>query len=130
MQAETGAEISQELLNIADYGVAEVEFRPWGYFEVLRCGIGFKVKKLHVYPQSSLSLQRHRFRAEHWVVVRGEAEVICGAEKFRLPVNSSTFIPAGMIHQLANPAASEPLEIIEVQTGSYIGEDDIERLIP
>ena len=101
-------------------------FRPWGSYDCIDCGPRFKVKRLVVKPGARLSLQKHRHRAEHWVVVSGEAEVICEAREFRLAENESTYIPPGAIHRLANPG-SVPLELIEVQSGDYLGEDDIER---
>lgn len=100
--------------------------RPWGSFEVLEEGKNFKVKKIIVKPKSSLSLQMHNFRSEHWIVVKGVAEVVCGEEKFKLDQNHSTFIPIKTKHRLENQG-SEDLEIIEVQTGNYLGEDDIIR---
>lgn len=101
--------------------------RPWGWYESLARGPSFLVKRIEVRPGASLSLQRHRHRAEHWVVVRGRASVVCEDRRFELLPNQSTFIPQGAAHRLANPG-DEPLEIVEVQSGSYIGEDDIERL--
>jgi len=100
--------------------------RPWGHFDLLHAGPGFIVKSLVVNPGAALSLQLHRKRAEHWVVVRGTATVTRGEEQFRLEANQSTYIPLGVKHRLEN-AGSVPLEIIEVQSGTYIGEDDIER---
>lgn len=87
----------------------------------------FKVKRIQVSPGSSLSLQRHSKRAEHWIVVKGTAKVICGDKVLILKENQSTFIPLGENHRLSNPS-SEPLEIIEVQSGRYLGEDDIIRI--
>jgi mannose-1-phosphate guanylyltransferase/mannose-6-phosphate isomerase len=101
-------------------------FRPWGWFETMDMGPGFKVKRIAVKPGQRLSLQSHRHRAEHWVVVSGEAEVVRGDEVIRLVANQSTYIPAGTRHRLANAADSE-LQIIEVQSGGYLGEDDILR---
>lgn len=100
--------------------------RPWGWYEVLDKGLNFKVKKIYVNPGASLSLQKHMFRAEHWIVVQGEAQVTCGSVKLLLHKNQSTFIPLGEIHRLANPG-KEPLELIEIQTGSSLNEDDIIR---
>ncbi len=100
--------------------------RPWGSYDSLETGPGFQVKRLTVLPRARLSLQKHRHRAEHWVVVSGEARVTCGDQEFTLQSRGSTFIPAGTVHRLENPG-SEMLEVIEVQTGSYLGEDDIER---
>jgi mannose-1-phosphate guanylyltransferase/mannose-1-phosphate guanylyltransferase/mannose-6-phosphate isomerase len=101
-------------------------YRPWGSFRGVDAGAGFQVKRLTVAPRSRLSLQRHRYRAEHWVVVEGEAEVTCDDRVFRLKPNQSTYIPQGAIHRLANPGEG-PLHVIEVQSGSYLGEDDNER---
>ena len=100
--------------------------RKWGTYTVLQQGAGYKVKKIIVNPQASLSLQLHHHRSEHWVVVSGVADVINGHKTLRIHENESTFIPAGTRHQLLNPTA-QPLEIIEVQTGDYLEEDDILR---
>ena len=101
--------------------------RPWGCFESIDRGDRFQVKRIVVAPGASLSLQLHQHRAEHWVVVRGVAEVTCGDKTFRLGEDESTYVPLGAPHRLANPG-SKPLEIIEVQSGDYLGEDDIVRL--
>lgn len=101
--------------------------RPWGWYDTIDVGDRFKVKRIQVNPGSSLSLQRHTKRAEHWIVVKGSAKVTCGDKVLILNENESTFIPLGENHRLSNPS-SEPLEIIEVQSGSYFGEDDIIRL--
>ena len=101
--------------------------RPWGWYDSIDEGERFKVKRIQVKPGSSLSLQKHHRRAEHWVVVKGTAEVICGDKTITLTENQSTYIPLGEVHRLSNPG-SIPLEIIEVQSGSYLGEDDIVRL--
>jgi mannose-1-phosphate guanylyltransferase/mannose-6-phosphate isomerase len=101
-------------------------YRPWGYYETVDAGERFQVKRLMVKAGHGLSLQLHRKRAEHWVVVRGTAKVTRGEEQFQLEPNQSTYIPLGIKHRLEN-AGSVPLEIIEVQSGTYIGEDDIER---
>lgn len=100
--------------------------RPWGAYEGLDAGDGFLVKRITVNPGASLSLQRHQHRAEHWVVVRGIAEVVCGNVTEELEANQSIYIPIGEKHRLVNPG-TEHLEIIEVQTGAYLAEDDIER---
>ena len=100
--------------------------RPWGTYEVLESGPSFQVKHLTLKPGASISLQRHQHRAEHWVVVRGTAAVVRGDESYELTENQSTYVPQGVKHRLSNPGDA-PLEIIEVQTGSYLGEDDIER---
>ena len=101
-------------------------WRPWGYYETVDAGSRFQVKRLMVKPGHALSLQRHAKRAEHWVVVAGRARVTRGEEVFTLEENQSTFIPVGTRHRLANDGP-EPLFIVEVQSGSYVGEDDIER---
>jgi mannose-1-phosphate guanylyltransferase/mannose-6-phosphate isomerase len=101
--------------------------RPWGYYESIDMGERFQVKRIVVIPGGVLSLQKHRHRAEHWVVVRGTAEVTIGEDKRAVHENESIFIPIGTVHRLANQGKI-PLELIEVQTGSYLGEDDIVRL--
>ena len=101
-------------------------FRPWGSYDSLENGPRFQVKRLKVKPGATLSLQLHHHRAEHWVVVAGTARVTRGDEVFLLEENQSTYIPVGMKHRIENPG-SVPLEIIEVQSGSYLGEDDIVR---
>jgi mannose-1-phosphate guanylyltransferase/mannose-6-phosphate isomerase len=101
--------------------------RPWGHFESIDSGARFQVKRIVVDAGASLSLQLHQHRAEHWVVVRGMAEVTCGDQVFRLGEDESTYVPLGTPHRLSNPG-TEPLEIIEVQSGDYLGEDDIIRL--
>jgi mannose-1-phosphate guanylyltransferase/mannose-6-phosphate isomerase len=100
--------------------------RPWGWYDSIDEGPNFKVKRIMVKPGASLSLQKHHHRAEHWIVVKGQGEVTCDGEVTVLGPNESTFIPLGSIHRLANKE-SEPLEIIEVQSGGYLGEDDIVR---
>ena len=102
------------------------EQRPWGTYTVLEEGDRYKVKHVVVRPGAALSLQLHHHRSEHWVVVRGVAQATNGDQEYLLQPNQSTYIPAGTKHRLANPGA-EPLEIIEVQTGPYVGEDDIVR---
>jgi mannose-1-phosphate guanylyltransferase / mannose-6-phosphate isomerase len=101
-------------------------YRPWGYYESIDAGESFQVKRLMLKPGARLSLQLHRRRAEHWVVVSGEAKVTRGDEELRLGPNQSTYIPTGAKHRLEN-TGSEPLFVIEVQSGDYFGEDDIER---
>ena len=100
--------------------------RPWGYYESVDAGPGFQVKRLMIKPGHKLSLQLHHQRAEHWVVVAGTARVTRGDEVFDLQRNQSTYIPLGAKHRLEN-AGAEPLLIVEVQSGSYLGEDDIVR---
>lgn len=101
--------------------------RPWGTYDSLENGPRFQVKHIVVNPGASLSLQMHHHRAEHWIVVRGTAEVTCDDKTFILSENQSTYIPLGATHRLANPGKI-PLEVIEVQSGTYLGEDDIVRL--
>jgi mannose-1-phosphate guanylyltransferase/mannose-6-phosphate isomerase len=101
--------------------------RPWGYYESLDFGDRFQVKRIVVNSGGMLSLQKHRHRAEHWVVVRGTAEVTVGDKVSAVHENESVYIPSGSVHRLAN-RGKVPLELIEVQTGSYLGEDDIVRL--
>ncbi len=101
-------------------------FRPWGSYEGVDAGERFQVKRIVVKQGASLSLQMHHHRAEHWIVVKGTARVTRGNEQMLLSENQSTYIPLGVVHRLENPG-SIPLEIIEVQSGSYLGEDDIVR---
>jgi mannose-1-phosphate guanylyltransferase / mannose-6-phosphate isomerase len=100
--------------------------RPWGWYDSIDEGGRFKVKRIQVRPGASLSLQKHHHRAEHWIVVTGTAEITIGNKVITLTENQSTYIPLGEVHRLANRCAT-PLEIIEVQSGSYLGEDDIVR---
>lgn len=102
-------------------------FRPWGTYEVLEEGENFKVKKIEVYAGKKLSMQYHNHRSEHWVVIQGRALVCNGDDKISLGVNESTFISAGVNHRLENPC-DEKLTVIEVQSGKYVGEDDIVRI--
>lgn len=100
--------------------------RPWGWYDSIDEGGRFKVKRIQVNAKASLSLQKHDHRAEHWIVVKGTAEITNGNEVLTLTENQSTYIPLGAVHRLANPG-NIPLEIIEVQSGIYLGEDDIVR---
>jgi mannose-1-phosphate guanylyltransferase/mannose-6-phosphate isomerase len=100
--------------------------RPWGWYDSVDAGGRFKVKRIQVKPKASLSLQMHHHRAEHWIVVKGTAEITNGDKVFLLTENQSTYIPLGEVHRLANPGTI-PLEIIEIQSGTYLGEDDIVR---
>lgn len=102
-------------------------FRPWGSYDSIDIEDSFQVKRISVNPKSKLSLQKHKYRAEHWVVVKGEAKVTCGDKVFNLIESQSTYIPAGEVHRLEN-TGNQALEIIEIQTGSYLGEDDIIRI--
>jgi mannose-1-phosphate guanylyltransferase/mannose-6-phosphate isomerase len=101
--------------------------RPWGWYDSVDSGERFQVKRIVVKPGASLSLQKHHHRAEHWIVVSGTAEVTRGKETFLLSENQSTYIPIGEVHRLRNPGEFN-LEMIEVQSGAYLGEDDILRL--
>ena len=102
-------------------------FRPWGSYDSIYRGSGFLVKRITVLPGEKLSLQMHHHRAEHWVVVSGTALIRIGEKESIITENQSVYIPIGVIHSLENPG-DLPLEIIEVQSGSYLGEDDIVRL--
>ena len=101
-------------------------YRPWGKYDSIDFGDRYQVKRITVKPGAQLSLQKHHHRAEHWIVVSGTAEVRCGEQTLLLSENQSTYIPLGEVHQLKNPGKL-PLELIEVQSGSYLGEDDIVR---
>lgn len=101
-------------------------YRPWGYYDCVDCGERHKTKRIVVNPSAKLSLQMHHHRAEHWIVVKGTARVTKGDEVIMLSENESTYIPVGTLHRLENPGVI-PLEMIEVQSGSYLGEDDIVR---
>jgi mannose-1-phosphate guanylyltransferase / mannose-6-phosphate isomerase len=102
-------------------------YRPWGYYQDVDLAARYRVKRIVVKPGSKLSLQKHFHRSEHWVVVKGTAEVTVGNDVRSVHENESIYIPIGSIHRLANPGKI-PLELIEVQVGSYVGEDDIVRL--
>jgi mannose-1-phosphate guanylyltransferase/mannose-6-phosphate isomerase len=101
-------------------------FRPWGSYDSVDTGARFQVKRIIVKPGAALSLQMHYHRAEHWIVVSGTAKVTKGTETLLLSENESTYIPLGTTHRLENPGRVD-LEMIEVQSGSYLGEDDIVR---
>jgi mannose-1-phosphate guanylyltransferase len=101
-------------------------YRPWGKYDSIDIGDRYQVKRITVKPGAKLSVQMHHHRAEHWVVVSGTAKVTNGEKTFILSENESTYIPVGVIHALENPG-KVPLEMIEVQSGSYLGEDDIVR---
>lgn len=111
MEADTGAVIR----------------RPWGSYRSVDVGPHHQVKRIIVEPGHRLSLQRHQHRDEHWVVVQGRANIVCGEESRVLHENESVFIPVGSLHRLENPG-STPLHLVEVQVGDYLGEDDIERI--
>jgi mannose-1-phosphate guanylyltransferase / mannose-6-phosphate isomerase len=122
-------EITQTLAaqNSELYRTHRTVYRPWGTYTVLEEGPGYKIKRIEVYPKGRLSLQYHHQRSEHWVVLSGRAQVTRGEEIVTLQANESTFIPLETAHRLENPW-TEPTVIIEVQNGSYLGEDDIVRL--
>ncbi|MGA0588029.1 mannose-1-phosphate guanylyltransferase/mannose-6-phosphate isomerase [Dyella sp. KRB-257] len=110
----------------SEHSLHRVVRRPWGSYDSLEAADRFQVKRIVVKPGASLSLQKHHHRAEHWIVVSGTAEVTCDEKVFLLGENQSTYIPLGSVHRLRNPG-KVPLELIEVQSGSYLGEDDIVR---
>ncbi len=110
----------------SEYQTHKEVYRPWGKFECIDAGGRFQVKHITVNPGARLSVQLHHHRAEHWVVVSGTARVTRGDEVFFVTENESTYIPIGVIHALENPGKL-PLEMIEVQSGAYLGEDDIVR---
>lgn len=131
----TSRKSSQDVKNIVmrlnekhrDEGVLHRKVvRPWGWYDTIDIGERFKVKRIQVNPGASLSLQKHAQRAEHWVVVKGTAEIVCGGNVVTLQENESTYIPLGERHRLSNPS-NQVLEIIEIQSGNYLGEDDIVR---
>jgi mannose-1-phosphate guanylyltransferase / mannose-6-phosphate isomerase len=109
-----------------EHAMHRLVHRPWGWYDSIDAGARFQVKRIVVKPGASLSLQMHHHRAEHWIVVSGTAEVTCGDKRILLSENQGTYIPLGEKHRLANPG-KVPLEMIEVQSGSYLGEDDIVR---
>ena len=119
--------VSQIKKNTQLHNIHLTGHRPWGTYTVLEESDGYKIKRIEVKPGERLSLQRHKHRNEHWVVVSGQATVTINDKTFTLKQNESTYIKAGDVHRLLNDA-SEPLVIIEAQVGSYTGEDDIERL--
>ena len=109
-----------------EYTMHRKVHRPWGWYDSVDEGDRFKVKRIQIKPGASLSLQQHQHRAEHCIVVKGTAEIINGDKQFTLQENQSTYIALGEVHRLTNPG-TVPLEIIEVQSGGYLGEDDILR---
>jgi mannose-1-phosphate guanylyltransferase/mannose-6-phosphate isomerase len=112
--------------NRSEHLFHRIVHRPWGSYDSLEARDRFQVKRIVVKPGASLSLQKHHHRAEHWIVVSGTAEVTCDDRVFLLGENQSTYIPLGSVHRLRNPG-KVPVELIEVQSGSYLGEDDIVR---
>ncbi len=131
MPRDRAQEVKSIVEKLKKSGRSEVDlhprvYRPWGTYETVDKGDRFQVKRIIVYPGQKLSLQAHRHRAEHWIVVNGTAKVTRGEDEFLLNTNESTYIPAGTRHRLENPG-SAPLELVEVQSGEYLGEDDITR---
>ena len=104
-------------------------YRPWGYYQGVDAGPRYQVKRIVVKPGGQLSLQKHHHRAEHWVVVKGTAQVMVNDDTRTVHENESVYVPIGSVHRLANPGKI-PLELIEVQVGSYLGEDDISERRP
>ncbi len=127
-QAQRVKEIAEQLKreNRPEYFGHVKVHRPWGSYQTVDISDRFQVKRITVKPGATLSLQMHHHRAEHWVVVRGTARVVCGDQEIMLSENQSTYIPLGTKHRLENPGII-PLELIEIQSGSYLGEDDIVR---
>ena len=124
-------DIKRVVSSLKDSGVVQAEtfpkdHRPWGYFESLVIGERFQVKRIHVLPGAALSLQSHRHRSEHWIVVEGTARVTVDGNISLLTEGQSIHIPLGAMHRMQNPG-TVPMELIEVQTGDYLGEDDIIR---
>ena len=124
-------DVKQAVATLKAKGTVQAEtlprdFRPWGWFESLVVGGRFQVKRIHVHPGAALSLQSHRHRSEHWIVVQGTARVTIDDEVKLVGENQSVYIPLGAVHRMENPG-QEPMVLIEVQTGSYLGEDDIIR---
>jgi mannose-1-phosphate guanylyltransferase/mannose-6-phosphate isomerase len=111
----------------SEYENHYIQHKPWGSFEIIKTSAGYKIKRIVVKPNCQLSMQKHEQRTEHWVVISGKAEVQCNEKTFILEQNQSTFIPLNAAHRLKN-ASNEPLVMIEIQTGSYLEEDDIIRL--
>ncbi|HHY51566.1 MAG TPA: cupin domain-containing protein, partial [Alphaproteobacteria bacterium] len=125
-----GAMVKALKANPATAALTEIHrtaYRPWGGYSSILSGDRFQVKRLFVKPGKRLSLQKHHHRAEHWIVVRGTAEVTRDGEVIMFSENESIYLPLGCTHRLANPGKIM-LELIEVQTGSYLGEDDIVRI--
>ena len=131
LKKEKNQDVKKSIEKLRDKKIEQADsflndFRPWGNFEIISKGKNFLVKKIFVNPKSRLSLQSHKFRSEHWVVVKGKAKVTLDNETFYLSENESTYVNTGVVHRLENDKNDE-LIIIEVQTGSYLGEDDILR---
>ena len=132
MDADHAQEAKKIVARLAEEGRSEATnhrqmFRPWGSYDCIGSGERFQVKRIVVKEGAKLSLQMHHHRAEHWVVVSGTARVTNGDKQYLLSENQSTYIPIGEVHSLENPGKI-PLELIEIQSGGYLGEDDIVRL--
>ncbi len=127
MPEETSAQEPIDVTSVRRARNPQREDRPWGSYEVLTRGPGFQVKRLSVKPECRLSYQWHRHRAETWTVARGIAKVTINGEDQMLGPSQSVHVPRTHKHRIENPSSVEPLEIIEVQTGDYLGEDDIVR---
>jgi len=126
-----GEEVKKAVAALKARGAIQAEtfprdHRPWGWFESLAVGNRFQVKRIHVHPGAALSLQSHHHRAEHWIVVEGTARITIDDSVELISENQSVYIPLGAKHRLENPGKL-PLTLIEVQTGAYLGEDDIIR---
>ena len=124
-------DVKRVVATLKEQGASQAEtlprdYRPWGWFESLVIGSRFQVKRIHVHPGGALSLQSHHHRSEHWIVVAGTARVTIGEEERLVSENESVYIPLGAVHRMENPG-KVPMVLIEVQTGSYLGEDDIIR---
>ena len=115
-----------KLKNINQAGIHPKDFRPWGWFESLKLGDCFQVKRIFIKPGAAISLQSHKYRSEHWIVVEGIAKVTIDDEIKLVNVGHSVYVPKGVIHRMENPGKS-PMVLIEVQIGTYLGEDDIKR---
>ncbi len=129
-EQQTGAQVTEQAPVTFQDGkpaTSRVE-RPWGWFESLASGAGYQVKRLHMLPQRRISLQWHRHRDELWVVARGTARVTIGEKSFTLGRGQSVAVARTVHHRIQNISTVEPLEIVEVQTGDYLGEDDIVRI--
>jgi len=126
-QAQQVKELVARLTGREELNHQREVYRPWGTYDSVDSGPNYQVKRISVNPGARLSLQRHQFRAEHWVVVQGQAKVHVGGQDHLLNANDSIYIPKGAVHCLANET-QEALHLVEVQSGSYLGEDDIERL--
>jgi len=126
-QAQQVKELVARLTGREELSHQREVYRPWGSYDSIDSGANYQVKRISVNPGARLSLQRHKFRAEHWVVVQGQAKVHMDGQDHLLNANDSLYIPKGAVHCLANET-DKPLHLVEVQSGSYLGEDDIERL--